>query len=229
MPGGAMSAKDWLDGGDHPVLNGGFHGPKGTVVPARFPATALQPPPPEEEETWDDYAYVLLLYGKESDKYFLGTAFTAWCLCKHQCRARRILLHTPDVPRARLDLMRLLGVFDDLVQVEYIEASEVFFSNPKAQIRFGKIFTKYQIFGLWKYKKILFLDADILVKDNLDDLFELPTPCAMLRGPKKPPHGQRLPPRGFVNAGVMLLKPDMNFLSKICAEVTGPNPRKLPN
>ena len=49
-----------------------------------------------------------------------------------------ILLHIPDVPKARLDWLRFLGVFDDLVQLEYIEASEVSSAILKPRYALGK-------------------------------------------------------------------------------------------
>jgi len=42
--------------------------------------------------------------------------------------------------------------------------------------------TKFKIFDLIEYDKIVFLDADIMVLKNLDHLFELPHMTAALDG-----------------------------------------------
>ena len=57
-------------------------------------------------------------------------------------------LHTSDVLMRIIEAAKQLGVFTSMQCVEYIEASEVYFSNPEAQRRFGKVFTKYQVLEL---------------------------------------------------------------------------------
>jgi len=173
-------------------------------------------------------AYVFVLYGKNCEQYFLGVMAVAWSLMKHFCAHRRVLMHTLDVPRSVLDTASASNVFNEIVSTDYIEASEVFFSNPQAHRRFGKIFTKYRVLGLERYDKVLLLDADLHVRSNLDHLFHLQPPAAMARGPTKPPEGARLPAHTPVNAGVMLLRPDAELLQQILTDITGPRPRRLP-
>lgn len=192
-------------------------------VPAALPRAKWA----TQEAGGPSYAYVFVLYGARCEQYFLGCMTTAWSLMKLLCVHRRVLLHTPDVPKAVLDIAHATGAFNEIVQTEYIEASEVFFSNPGMHRRFGKIFTKYRVLEL-RYDKVLFLDADLYVRANLDHLFELRAPAAMVRGPDKPPHGHRIPKRKFVNSGVMLLQPNAALFEEIHQEVTG-HPRKLAN
>jgi len=136
-------------------------------------------------------------------------------------------MYTPDVPHELLDLSASLGLFTEMVQTEYVEASEVFFDHPHKHQRFGKIFTKWRALELERYDKVLFLDADLFVRANLDCLFELDPPAAMARGPNKPKHGKQLPGGVPVNAGVMLLRPNAEFFRTLLEEVSGPNPRRL--
>ncbi|WP_227174109.1 glycosyltransferase [Thomasclavelia ramosa] len=46
--------------------------------------------------------------------------------------------------------------------------------NSKSRSHWGNTFFKLQIFGLITFKKIVFLDSDMLIKSNLDSLFNLP-------------------------------------------------------
>lgn len=174
-------------------------------------------------------AYVFLLFGQSCEHYLLGIFTVAWSLTRHFCVHRRVLMHTPDVPRNLLDLAVSSGLFCEVVPTDYVEASEVFFSNPQAHARFGKIFTKYRVLKLDRYEKILFLDADLHVRANLDYLFDLEPPAAMARGPHKPPEGEKLEPGMPINAGVMLLRPDTAQLDRMLQDITGPTPHRPAN
>lgn len=179
-------------------------------------------------------AYVFVLFGARCEQYFLGIVSVVRSLIKHFCVHQRVLMHTRDVPRAVLDLAVNLCVFDEIIPTDYIEASEMFFNNPQAHQRFGKIFTKYRVLGLDRhraglgFKKVLLLDSDLHVRSNLDHLFELDAPAAMQRGPNKPPMRAQLPARAPINAGVVLLQPDSRVLDTLLQEITGPSPRRLP-
>ena len=49
--------------------------------------------------------------------------------------------------------------------------------------RFVRVFTKLRALGLTDYAKVVMLDVDLLVTQNIDDLFDLPAPAALMRGP----------------------------------------------
>jgi len=171
------------------------------------------------------YAYVFVLYGPTCSEYFLGIATVAWSLMKHLCMHMRVLIHTPDIPQNLLDIAKTSGVFDEILEKDYIEASERFFSNPQSHRRFSKIFTKYRILELEQYEKVLLLDADLHVRANLDHLFNLQAPAAMARGPNKPPEGARMRPKQPINAGVILLQPSRPHLEAMLENITGPTPQ----
>lgn len=175
------------------------------------------------------YAYVFILYGSKCEPYFLGAVMAAYSLMKHLSVHQRVLLYTPDVPQSVLDLARALDVFDEITVTEYIEASEVFFSNPRAHARFGSIFTKYRVFGLEQYDKVLLLDTDLYVRANIDSLFNMQAPAGMARGKVKYPEGEAMPKGTPVNAGVMLLKPDAKVLAKLVEELGASRPRRPQN
>jgi len=89
--------------------------------------------------------------------------------------------------------------------------------------------------GLTEYDKVVLLDIDTLVLENIDDLFALPAPAAMARGPRHCyKHGDPIDGRYFfggasymrswgqrsgINAGVMLMEPNEKELQQMIEEV----------
>eukprot|EP00873_Tetraselmis_striata_P046176 jgi/Tetstr1/466440/TSEL_010968.t1 len=63
--------------------------------------------------------------------------------------------------------------------------------------RFWAVYTKLAIFSMITYDKLVYLDADVLVLENLDHLFQCVGFCAVMRG------GERF------NSGVMVIEPDL--------------------
>jgi len=173
------------------------------------------------------YAFVFLLYGADCEKYFLGAAAAAWALIKHKSIHRRVLMHTGDVPRGILDVAAASELWDELICIEYIEASAWWFNTPQSHSRFCKIFTKYRVLGLTQYEKVLLLDVDLHIRGSIDDLFKLDAPAAMARGPKKPEEYTLMRAQTPVNAGVLLLRPDARLLEEIIQDIVEPT-RRLP-
>merc|ERR1712232_1297295 len=63
--------------------------------------------------------------------------------------------------------------------------------------KWGGVFTKFQLFGLTEYRKVLFLDLDMLILKNMDELFDLEPPAAMMKGRRNPYHGEPIDGRLF--------------------------------
>ena len=103
-----------------------------------------------------------------------------------------------------------------LVREYYPQASWM----PKNDKRnWSRVFAKLWAFELIQYEKILFLDTDIMIRQNLSALFSLDTPCGVVWGKHKkfPKAGEPIPDNIFfddnngkrlfqINAGAMLLK-----------------------
>lgn len=76
---------------------------------------------------------------------------------------------------------------------------------------FNSTFNKIHIFGLHKdFDTLVYLDADVLVLKNLDDLFELD----LSRGPPIAAAPEIMPPDRF-NTGVMVAKPSEEVYQKL--------------
>lgn len=181
------------------------------------------------------YAYVAVLYG--NNEYFLGALMLGYCLSKIESKYDIVLLVTSDVPNHQIEILRK---YYDVIKVPYIRIDDENFAENNSIFR--DVFTKFNVFTLVQYKKILLMDLDMFVLKNMDHLFELNAPAARLRmsGLKT---GELCPPdfiklvknestgfdevQGGVNAGLMLLEPSLGELEAIMQELRKPLPYKV--
>jgi lipopolysaccharide biosynthesis glycosyltransferase len=182
-----------------------------------------------------EYAYVSVLYG--NNEYFLGALMLGYCLSKIESKYDKVLLTTPDVPTHQIEI---LIKFYNVIEIPYLRINDASFAENNTIFR--DVFTKFNVFNLIQYKKILLMDLDMLVLKNMDHLFELKAPAARLRmsGLKT---GELCPPdfiklvknestgfdevQGGVNAGLMLLVPSLGELEAIMQELKQPLPYKV--
>jgi lipopolysaccharide biosynthesis glycosyltransferase len=174
------------------------------------------------------FAYVGMLYG--SNEYFLGALVMGYTLMKTKSPFDKILLVAPDVNDKIIDM---LSNYFIVKKVDYVYTLDENFLSQGS--RFKEIFTKLQALNL-NYEKILMLDLDMFILHNLDHLFELNAPAAMIRS-KDLPFGEKIPSRfikqgedkiyGGINAGLMLLEPSKKEFDEIVEEISKPLPYKL--
>eukprot|EP00913_Durusdinium_trenchii_P015881 g14924.t1 len=141
----------------------------------------------------------------------------------------RVLLHTADLPE---EALMLLGQLWQLKEVPYIKsAGDLHVASDKA--RFKEVFTKLHVFNpeAVPYDKVVFLDLDMIVLRNIDELFHLRPPAGMstFKSDKvvgiSPEHGERLDPRMcYVNAGTMVTAPSKELFQLLEADVSEPDP-----
>ena len=82
-------------------------------------------------------------------------------------------------------------------------------------------YTKLNIFGLAEFDKIVYLDADMLVVDNIDELFEKPHMSAVVAGGLLPENSTW----NELNAGLMVVCPDSR-LFQLMSEAIHTTPSK---
>lgn len=191
-------------------LKGGSRSPHGSIGPT------------------ESYAYVSLLFGasQQSAAYAFGALALGEGLRATGTSHHRVLMHTDDVPTEVLEVLRQSGLWQ-LRQVSYLHGCSAL-GNMRT---WHGIFTKLRLFSLTEYKRVLFLDLDMLILQSLDGLFNLQPPAAMLKGLWQPAHGQEIDgamffpteqwnePHGGINAGVMLLEPDAGIHAQMEQEV----------
>merc|ERR1740123_1064557 len=159
-------------------------------------------------------AFVVALWGS-SPEYVLGAMVLAWSLRCTRTRHDLVMVHTNDVSDAALDLLRRAGW--NTREIQHVSASESLSNDGCSTLRFANVFTKLRVLELVEYSKILMMDIDLLVCENIDDLFDLEAPAAMVRGPEvRYEHGGQA---SGINAGVMLLRPDKWTFEQMVSEV----------
>lgn len=212
----STSIKDWSPGC-----------PKNTSLPAasKDPSTR--------------FAQVAVLWGSQPG-YVLGALVLGARLREMGTRAELVLMHTDDVPPNHLELLRSDW---QLRLVDYIDGVSGLYSSKGH--RFDGVFTKINAWSATEYNKVLLLDIDLIPLGNLDDLFDLETPAAFVRGGDDLKHGSPVNGRAFfsgeqdtdwawqqaggINAGVILLQPCMETYFRMVREVTSEvHPEHLP-
>lgn len=172
-------------------------------------------------------AYVSYLTG--DSVYFLGAMVTGYSLKQTKPDADMILMVTESVPPNQIELLQ---DFYQVVHIKEIEAPKRIFKEYEWS-RFKHVFTKLEALNFVEYAKIIFLDIDMLITRNIDELFGLPTPAAtciyhklkhsqlipkkyMVRGPYKSAYG--------INAGLMIFEPSTREFKRLMNEInTNPN------
>ena len=148
------------------------------------------------------YAFVTLVMC--GDEYVKGALVLAWSLRQQKTQHELIVMVTPDVSVSAMKLLRKL--YDRVMKVQYIK------TRIKSELR-GKKYrsedtwiqyslTKARMLNLTEYDKIVWLDADSLVLNNIDDLFTLSTPagiCSSIRNHSYW-HGLKIPELEIENA-----------------------------
>ena len=185
---------------------------------------------------YSKYAYVFLLM--KGDRYLPGIIVAAYSLREHQTKQDIVVMVTNDIStKARKDL----SIFVDYIyEVPYINCDITLPENyTKTLNDDGKkylyvhqliyplmnvLFTKWNCLKFNMYKKVLFLDADLLPIKNLDHVFtKYPAPSGIMNTINLP-NKQKASPKDVKNillngtwtftAGFILLKPGKTIFNK---------------
>lgn len=120
-----------------------------------------------------NYAYVTLVM--IGDLYISAAIVLAESLRKLDTKADLVVLVTPDVS---YDGRKILGMyFDKVKEIEYVTVSNWRTKKQKHRKYLELVFTKFHLFDLVEYKKVLLIDADALVLKHPDHLFSLKAPA----------------------------------------------------
>jgi len=143
-------------------------------------------------------------------EYVMGAMVLAHSLRRVGWQHETVLLVTSEVPQ--LDRERLGRYWQRLVEVAPIE-------NPNPQDQqgtayFGTTYTKLRVWEQTDYSKLVFLDADTIVLDSLDELLNCPqfgaAPC--------------MGALDMFNTGVMVVEPSKETLQDMVSKIA-----KLPS
>lgn len=150
----------------------------------------------------NNYRYITLL---SDDSYIFGVILLQESLKKVNTQYPLEVLVTPNVSKPVLNILEQLNLTYYITDA--IEKPEFVNYNKRIQPRFTKTWalclTKLKIFGMTQFDKIIFLDSDIMVLKNLDNLFECPHMTSALDGE----YFNLWPDDPHFNSGILVISP----------------------
>eukprot|EP01094_Clydonella_sp_ATCC50884_P006596 TRINITY_DN15820_c0_g1_i1.p1 TRINITY_DN15820_c0_g1~~TRINITY_DN15820_c0_g1_i1.p1 ORF type:complete len:611 (+),score=196.59 TRINITY_DN15820_c0_g1_i1:153-1835(+) len=81
-------------------------------------------------------------------------------------------------------------------------------NHPLFQARLGMVFSKLNMYNLTEYDKVVYLDTDTVVAENVDELFLCPGYCACVRN-------------AFFNTGVLVFNPSERMFMDLVSQASG--------
>ncbi|KAJ0265870.1 hypothetical protein HA466_0020900 [Hirschfeldia incana] len=172
-------------------------------------------------------AYMTFLAGTRD--YVKGVVGLAKGLRKVKSAYPLVVAVLPDVPEEHREILRSQGCILREIEPVYPPDDQVSYARDYYIINYSKL----RIWNLIEYNKVVFLDADIQVFDNIDELFDLPdgylhgvigcfceetwshTPqykigyCQQCPEKVKWPVEMESPPPLYYNAGMFVFEPNM--------------------
>ena len=122
---------------------------------------------------WRDKTHVLVENGAfatflSDDAYLLGARVLQQSLRSSGSRYPLVVLVTEDVSSAARALLHAEDCL--ILPIEVVQ-------NPNSEeVRYKWVYSKLRAWQMTRYDRIVFLDSDIVVKDNIDDLFSSSLP-----------------------------------------------------
>uniref|UniRef100_A0AAY4BQ00 glycogenin glucosyltransferase n=1 Tax=Denticeps clupeoides TaxID=299321 RepID=A0AAY4BQ00_9TELE len=150
-----------------------------------------------------DQAFVTLA---TTEDYCMGALVMGKSLRRHGTTRKIVVLISSSVSPEQLNSLHK-RVFDEVVQVDVMDSMDRTHLSWLGRPELGVTLTKLQCWMLIKYKKCVFLDADTLVLQNVDDLFEREELSAA-------------PDAGWpdcFNSGVFVFRPSLHTHSRLLA------------
>ncbi|KAL3819727.1 hypothetical protein ACJIZ3_005632 [Penstemon smallii] len=134
-------------------------------------------------------AYVTILHSTED--YVCGAITLAQSIIRSNSTKDLVLLADNNISPKSLNGLRAAGW-----KIKHIERIRSTFSRKKAYNRWN--YSKFRIWQLKEYDKVMFIDSDLIVKRNLDEFFIQPQLSAAGNCEKH-----------FFNSGLMLIEPSI--------------------
>jgi glycogenin glucosyltransferase len=118
------------------------------------------------QEVVEDQAFVTLA---TNDTYALGALVLSHSLHRVGTTRKLAVLVTPGISPAMRE--KLSASYDDVIEVNVLDSRDTANLALLTRPDLGVTFTKLHCWRLTQYKKCVFMDADTLVMQNIDDLF----------------------------------------------------------
>lgn len=121
-------------------------------------------------------------------------------------------LTSPLISKKTKEVMKYNGIkLLDINEMVSIDNQLLEKNNESQYNRWNNTFLKLEIFNLIEFEKLVYLDADMYITNNIDELFFKEHMSAVVAGGKHPSN------RGWIdlNSGLMVVKPEQGLKEKI--------------
>lgn len=146
-------------------------------------------------------AYCTLLGNNE---YFFGTLSLIASLDKVESMYPMVVMVTDNIDENYIKyLKQLKNVIVKKVNPINVSDDVLSINNQNGQPKWTHSFTKLNMFNLTEYEKLVFVDSDMLIIDNIDNLFDLPNLSATIADKAYP----RKEAWKELNSGIMVIEP----------------------
>lgn len=149
-----------------------------------------------------NYAYVTIL---SDDSYISGVVGLFRTLKKH-CKYSLLVLVSPNISQETILCLEKKNISYWIVQDIELDCC---FDDSKFNY-WKKTFFKFRIFELTEFDKIVYLDSDMLILDNIDELFERPHLSAV----SDHDFCVYMDVKGM-NTGLMVIEPDEKCIAEL--------------
>jgi lipopolysaccharide biosynthesis glycosyltransferase len=129
------------------------------------------------------YAFVFLMFG--GDNYLAGVLTAAYSILRNNTSYDIVCMITDDVSEKAIGEMKKLSIIP--IRIPYLEYdSKPLLSKRQNQLYSkwaNKGYTKWNCLALIQYEQVLFIDADMIILKNIDDVFDSPAPMGIFENP----------------------------------------------
>lgn len=163
----------------------------------------------------NNYSYITLL---SDDSYIYGIILLHETLKSTNAKYPLTVLVTSNVSKPILCLLDQLNlkykIISPIYNVKILEFNQKI--NPALAKTWSYCLSKFEIFNMTEYDKVLFLDADIMILKNLDHIFQYPHMTSALDGE----YFNIWPDNPHFNSGILLIEPNKDEYQKLLTFAT---------
>jgi len=154
-----------------------------------------------------------------TEPYLVSVLKLACSLRQVNSKYPLLVLHPSTISEGTLEILRSQGI-------ETRETELITFPNSFAD-RFRVNWTKLRLWQLTEYSKIVYLDADTFVLQNVDELFDIHVPFAIPADTERQCY--RCGPMGFNQAGVFVTEPCLATFADMMRLITTDSSMRFEN
>lgn len=154
--------------------------------------------------------YVCLL---STDNYLEGVLVLNYNLQQLHSTHDLLCLITDNISDKTKDILNFFNI-------KYKIVKNLKYDSDQSYTRWNPTFSKFYVFSLTEYNKVVYLDSDFLILENIDHLFNLDS---FTMNSDMPYHQDKY------NSSIMIIKPDLNDFNKLVAGMNSYSEKNITN